>query len=54
MPLIFFILAFSLFTYADKEPSCIAGGIIFSILGAVFFDTGLPEKKESLFKKKKR
>ena len=53
MPILFFALAIALLSYANEEPSCYAGAVIFGILGFLFINTGLPKEKESLFKKKK-
>jgi len=53
MPLIFFALSMALLSYADKEPHCYAGAVIFFILAVLFLDTALPNRKESLFRKKK-
>jgi hypothetical protein len=35
MPIIFFILSITLLCYADKEPSCMYGAVIFAVLGVL-------------------
>jgi hypothetical protein len=41
MPVIFFILSITLLCYADKQPSCIFGSIIFAILGVLLLSASI-------------
>jgi hypothetical protein len=54
MNVIFFILSITLLCYADEQPSCLYGAIIFAILGVLLMT--VPEHKESNspFKRKRK
>jgi hypothetical protein len=52
MPLLFFILSFTLLYYGKDEPNCMVGSIVFAALGLLFMGVSNP-KKETAFRKKR-
>jgi hypothetical protein len=52
MPLIFFILSITLLCYADEQPSCLYGSIIFALLGILLLSAPEHKEKYSYFKNK--
>jgi hypothetical protein len=52
MPLIFFILSITLLCYADEQPSCLYGSIVFALLGILLLSSTEHKEKYSYFKNK--